>query len=119
MNHPKRITLLTSTVLSIALALVFLPGLGAQESTPQKAAKPAAATQKAPAATGKAKLLDLNSATKEQLDALPGIGEAYSQKIIDGRPYRVKTDLVRKKILPDAVYAKIAPLVIAKQPPKK
>ena len=47
-----------------------------------------------------AELLDINSATKEQLDALPGIGEKYSQKIIDGRPYAKKTDLTRKKVIP-------------------
>lgn len=101
-------------------ALIAIFALGLTYGSAMAQTKPKAAEKKAaPTATAKAEtpkeLVDLNSATKEQLSALPGIGEAYSQKIIDNRPYKAKTDLVRKKIIPQATYNKIAKLVIAKQ----
>jgi len=103
---------MTRNFMTRILIALFALSLISGMAVAQAAKKPA----KAPAAAAAdADLLDINSATKEQLDALPGIGAAYSQKIIDGRPYAKKTDLTRKKILPMATYNKIKDKIIAKQ----
>jgi len=115
----KRFWTLTSLIILAAAFAVTSQSAIAQytretgtvpEMNAAQTAKPAQASSAA------AEKLDINTATKDQLKALPGIGDAYSQKIIDGRPYRAKNQLVQKKIIPQATYDKIKDQIIAKQP---
>ena len=111
---------------TICICAVFtLALLGVEGSVQGKDAK-RADTRAAPASAvnaaqpkrtqgKKAELVDLNSCTRDQLVALPGIGEAYADAIINGRPYKAKTDLITRKIVPNAAYRKFVAKVIAKQ----
>lgn len=121
---------------ALALGLLAATAASAQSAatTPTTAATAAAKQQpaakpatQAPAATATAKpastrmavkkveMLDLNSATREQLVALPGIGETYADAIIKNRPYKAKDELVSRKVIPAAAYKKVRTKVIAHQ----
>jgi competence protein ComEA len=118
---------ISTRALALALALGLAPGFAfaqaTQPATPTKpmappattapAAKPAPAPAATPAA--KVELIDINSASAEQLDALPGVGKARSEAIIKGRPYKGKDELAQKKIIPQNVYDGIKDKIIAKQ----
>jgi competence protein ComEA len=103
---------LMAQIAVLCFALSLVGGVApAQASEPGSKPEAMAASQASKmAATDK---LDINTATKDQLKALPGIGDAYSQKIIDGRPYLAKNELVQKKIIPQATYDKIKDSIIA------
>ena len=109
--------------ITLVVASLFALGmLGASETLAQsKSTAPAKPETKAaaPAAKEEAKKghdpIDINSATPDELKTIPGIGDAYAKKIVDGRPYKRKDDLKTKKIVPDATYNKIKDHIVAKQ----
>ena len=97
---------------SLILCMLLVMGAVAQNSkSTKKTDTPAAA-----AVAKSGALLDINTASASELKSLPGIGDAYSAKIVAGRPYARKDQLVSRKIIPQATYDKIKEMIIARQP---
>jgi competence protein ComEA len=115
----RHFTLASLAVTALTLGLLTATPSMAQTPAPATGGKMAPGAKMAPAEkmapAPKAALLDINSATADELKALKGIGDAYSAKIIAGRPYKGKDELVQKNIVPEKTYAEIKDKIIARQ----
>ena len=103
------LTLIAALLIS-ALPLVAQTGTSGAASAPAKSSTKSSASKSTSSSASK---LDINAATADQLKALPGIDAATAQKIIAGRPYHAKNDLVSKKIISQTEYDSIKDQIIA------
>ena len=102
-------------IVVLIAALALTTAVTGQSKSSKGSTKSARAASTPTAKPASGDLIDINSATEEQLDALPGIGKAYAARIIKNRPYRGKNELRDKKILPGPTYEKIKDRIIARQ----
>lgn len=113
------LTKVFSTLIAVVITASFAVAAEPAKSAPKAPAKvEAAKPADAKAAPAKQEPVDINSATDAELKAIPGIGDAYIAKIVANRPYANKSQLVSRKVLPEAVYEKVKDRIIAKQPKK-
>ena len=107
-----KITLAPLAALAVS-ALMVSPALA--QGTTSTTTTHTSSKHHASSHTSAAALIDINSATEAELAALPGVGDAYAKKIVEGRPYKQKDELVQRKIVPSATYKKFSSKVTAKQ----
>jgi len=121
MINSKEVYTMKKICLSVfALILTASISFAADMKTaPAKPAMPAVDVKTPAAPAAKLEMIDINSATEAELKAIPGIGDEYSKKIMAGRPFSNKSQLLSKKIIPKPVYDKIKDMIIAKQAKKK